>query len=42
MKIDYAVVGITVAASVAAVYLINHFMSNMLISKSAADLTPKK
>jgi hypothetical protein len=41
MKIDYMAVGVTVAAAVATVYLLNHFMGNVLISRAAADLTAK-
>lgn len=42
MKLDYAVIGVTVAASLVAVYLVNHFFGNMLVSRTAADLAPKK
>ena len=37
MKIDYAVVGVTVLASLIGVYVANHFFSNLLVATDKTD-----
>lgn len=36
MKLDYTSIGITVVATLVAVYAVNHFGNNLLVKRNAA------